>query len=211
MNSPESGPAQSLHDASMTEHGHVEEVMSMHCTVFGKSLIASCGLALALAAGACADADRATDELDREAATADRPTGTMADARGHEGAPITVTGCLQKAEGLNNYVLTEVNRPADSVGTSGRAEGDAVEREQIRAAKHAFRLEGDDDDWEALVGKQVRVVGTYEEGSDIWREMRKDDGKDARNERVDIDHGDLAKIDVDNVEKVADACGQPAK
>jgi hypothetical protein len=194
----------------------------MRRTSLVKGAVASCTLALALAAGACAEDNRTTDQLDRDAAatnTTDRAaTGTTADARGHEGAPITMTGCLQQGEGMNNYILTGVNRPSESTGTSGTAgtAGNAVEREQIRAATHAFRLEGDNDKLKELVGKQVRVAGTYEEGSDLWRKTQRNDQDERGNvdrskrNRIEVEQGDLAKVDVNTIEKIADVCGQAA-
>jgi hypothetical protein len=156
--------------------------------------------------------------------------------RGHEGAPITVTGCLQQGDGMNNFILTGVNRPSQSVGTSGTesapratggtsaaapgaAGGDVVEREQMRAAHHAYRLSGEDDNFKELVGKQVRVVGTMAEGSELWRET--DGQKKGENDhgnldrtnrdRIEVEQGQLARVEVNTVEKVADACGEEGR
>jgi hypothetical protein len=141
-----------------------------------------------------------------------------------------LTGCLQKGDG-RTFILTEINSPRTSVGTSGSSSSNAaVEREQMRAAAHAYRLESDDDkNLEGLVGHQVRVRGTVAERADLPQartgqagaEQRPADqagASDARkNEprsetsRMDretkIDESDLAKIAVASIEGVADACG----
>jgi hypothetical protein len=176
----------------------------MSCAVWSKALMAGGGLVLALSAGACdrnesADIDRDTDRL----ATTD------AGKSGHEGAPITLVGCLQRGSGMNNYILTQVNSPSDSpVATSGQgaAGGDAVQREQMREAKHAYVLDGEGDQLRDLVGKQVRVTGTVEENSELRRETNKRNDADRR-EGLDIDAGDLAKVDVQGVVQIADVCG----
>jgi hypothetical protein len=200
----------------------------MNCRVMSTTFIASCGLALALAAAGCAD--------NREAGV----EGTGAQSAGHEGAPITLTGCLQKGSGMNNFILTQVNEPSGSTPvTKGGDDAQArVEREQLRAARHVYRLSGDNDDFENLVGKQVRVTGTVEENSELQPNAgmksdrdavgtagdenrnaknppadreKVDDRTAAERERVDIDAGDLAEVDVQRVEMVAEACGQAVK
>src|SRR3712207_1448287 len=104
----------------------------MRRTLTSNGLVASCALALALSAAACADDSRPQDDLGRNSAvtnegdraergdnrgvtadTADQRRGEMnrdSNARGHEGAPITLVGCLQKGDGMNDYILTGVNR-----------------------------------------------------------------------------------------------------
>jgi hypothetical protein len=144
----------------------------------------ACGLALAISSAAC-------DRGDRGEA-----------ARGHEGAPIRITGCLQKDPGVTTtFILTRVNEPTQSVGTSGTsADPSAVERERLREAKHAYRLEGDNDQLNQLVGKQVQVQGMIAEDSDLSK-------KQTPEEKRDVDTGDLAKIKVVTMAAVADACG----
>jgi len=155
-------------------------------------LAVSCTVALASVVSAC-NGDRASSNQ----------------ARGHEGAPINLTGCLQKGGGLtSSYVLTQVNEPTRSVGTSGSSQPDVVKQEQMREAKHSYRLDGSDDQLGNLVGKQVRVEGTVAEKSDLNKragEDRKDTDKPA-----DIDTGDLAKVKVNSISAVSDACGNSA-
>ena len=103
------------------------------------------------------------------------------------------------------YILTQVNEPTKSVGTSGSSDANAVQREQIREAKHAYRLEGDDDQLKDLVGKQVRVEGVIAENSDLHKAQQDANKRDAGS-GADIDPGDLAKVDVKSIATVADAC-----
>jgi hypothetical protein len=181
-------------------------------TMSSRALLAG-ALSISLGALACGEANRATDALDpdqnRDMARTERA--------GHEGAPITVMGCLQKADG--DYVVTRVNSPSeDPVATSGDAGRGDVAREHMRAAKHAYSLEGDDDRLEPLVGKQIRVQGTLAEISELRAPGSAADraerpGDDSRavgtsgTDRTDIAHGDLAKIEVSSVEQIAEACG----
>ena len=170
---------------------------------WSKACVAGCSLAMALSVGAC-NRDEAA-EVDRDT---DRMATDTARPRGHEGAPITLTGCLQRGSGMNNFILTQVNSPAESpVATSGKA-GDAVQREQMREAKHAYALEGDDDDaLRTMVGKQVRVTGMIAETSELRREISKPRDTTDRRGTLDIDAGDLAKVDVQGIVQVADVCG----
>jgi hypothetical protein len=193
--------------------------------MFPRTFVAG-SLALALGAAACADGSndgmdgRAQDPANEAAADRRDSAGTTAStATGHEGANITLTGCLQKQDGLmDSFILTQVNEPSGAVGTSGSG----AEREQMRAAKHSYQLEVEDnDDFDKLVGKQVRVTGKLQEMSDLSRgtagstandnragaNNRADGNNRADADRRDIDANDLAKVDVETVTQVADACG----
>ena len=173
---------------------------------WSKACVAGYSLAMALSVGAC-NRDEAT-EIDRD--TDRMATATdIAKLQGHEGAPITLTGCLQRGSGMNSFILTRVNAPAESpVATSGTAGGDAVQREQMREAKHAYALKGDDGDGlRTMVGKQVRVTGAIAETSELRREMSRPRGTTDTRDRLDIDARDLAKVDVQGIVQVADVCG----
>src|SRR5687767_4693248 len=115
----------------------------MSSRLWSKAFVAGCGLAVAMSTAAC-NRDEAA-EVDRDT---DRLATDTSRERGHEGAPITLTGCLQRGSGLNNYILTQVNSPSDTpVATSGKdSSGAAVQREQMREAKHAYVLDGDEKD-----------------------------------------------------------------
>jgi hypothetical protein len=153
-----------------------------------QALTIAAGFAVAAAGAAC---DRAGDR----------------EGRGHKGAAINLVGCLQKSEsGVNQYVLTQVNSPSQSVGTTGSspdAQAGVVAQQQMREAKHAYRLDGDNDQLDRLVGKQVSVEGTIADSSNLNRradEVRKD------NKPADLDAGDLAKVDVKTIAAVSDVC-----
>ena len=155
----------------------------MFLSMSGKTLIA-CGIALVVSSTAC-----------------DQDKNRTAESRGHKGAPINLTGCLQKDGGISTtYILTQVNEPTQSVGTSGSSAPANVDQERMREAKHAYRLSGDDDQLKVLVGKQVKVEGVIAENSDFKK------ANDAA-QRADMDTGDLAKVDVKSVAAIADACG----
>lgn len=153
----------------------------MFSSMSGKTLVA-CGIALAVSSTAC-----------------DKNNSRTAQSRGHEGAPINLTGCLQKDDGIaTTYILTQVNEPTQSVGTSGSTAPN-VDQERAREVKHSYRLSGDNDQLKNLVGKQVKVEGVVAENSDFKKT------NDA--ERRDVDSGDLAKVDVKSVAAIADVCG----
>jgi hypothetical protein len=174
--------------------------------MWSKAFIAGCGLAVGISATACNRDDAA--EVDRDT---DRLAADTSRQPGHEGAPITLTGCLQRGSGLNNYILTQVNAPSETpVATTGKeASGAAVQREQMREAKHAYQLDGDDKDaMRDMVGKQVRVTGTIEETSELRREANETRTAGDRRQGLDIDTGDLAKVDVQGIVQVADVCGE---
>ena len=178
----------------------------MSSKLWSKAFITGCGLAVAMSAAACNRDEAAAVDRDTDRLAAD-----TARERGHEGAPITLNGCLQRGSGLNNYILTQVNQPAETpVATAGKeSSGAAVQREQMREAKHAYELEGDDTDaMRNLVGKQVRVTGTIAETSELRREATETRTAGARREGLDIDTGDLAKVNVQGIVQVADVCGQ---
>jgi hypothetical protein len=170
-----------------------------------KSFITGCALAAALTGTACNRHDAA--EVDRDN---DRLAADTTKDRGHEGAPITVTGCLQRGtSGIDTYILTQVNSPSETpVATAGKdASGAAVQREQMREAKHSYALDnGDKDVMRDMVGKQVRVNGTIKEASELHKEAAKTSTD--RDRRLDIDAGDLAKIDVQGVVQIAEECGK---
>ena len=178
----------------------------MRSSLWSKAFIAGCGLSITMSAAACNRNQAA--EVDRDT---DRLAADTSSRQGHEGAPITVTGCLQRGSGLNNYILTRVNTPSDTpVATSGNGtNGAAVQREQMREAKHAYVLDGEDNDaMRNLIGKQVRVTGTIDESSELHRGTTDSRNSKDRRDGLDIDSGDLAKVDVQGIVQVADVCGE---
>jgi hypothetical protein len=189
-------------------------------------LFATCGLTATLTA-ACGDkADQMSEnpgsKRDQMSANAEnRSVGTSGSFSSNEKKPIDLTGCLQKAGG--SYVITKINKPSPNAApASKKADGSVVEREQAHAAQHAYRLRVEkDDDLEKLVGKQVKVSGTVTETSDLTaRDDRRandlsvgtsgsqDTNHDGKQDRARIRTGDLARVDVDSIQQVAEGCGR---
>jgi hypothetical protein len=180
--------------------------------------VVGCSLAAALAAFGCGG-DRGNAGRSADANGTGQPAAAGADRAAAPGAAasapaennaqpaITLTGCLQKGDGRSDYILTQVNTTPTTVGTSGStaASGDVVGKEQMRAAEHAYKLAGDRDALEPLVGKQIRVNGTVERGSQLNEHDDKGAMKDR--DRSKIDEGDLARVHVASIDSIADACG----
>jgi hypothetical protein len=159
--------------------------------------VMACGFAAVIAAAGCGDRN-----VNRTAAN-----GTAADENNARPS-LTVTGCLQKGSLGSDYILTEVNHSRTGVGTSGSttpAAGDAVGQEQMREATRAYRLAGESDTLEPLVGKQVRVNGTVERRSKLNEHNA--DGTLKERDRTKIDDDDLASLHVASIDRVADSCG----
>jgi hypothetical protein len=178
-------------------------------------LLASCGLAAALTA-ACGNTAGQTVANHPD----NRPVGTSGLAStGNLMKPIDVTGCLQKAG--ESYVLTEISKPnPNAAPTIKKRDGSLVEREQLHAAQHVYRLAADkDDNLERLVGKQVKVSGTVTEASDLTaRDDRRgndltvgtsgdqDKNHDRKQDRALIRTGDLASVDVTSIQPTDGDC-----
>jgi hypothetical protein len=165
--------------------------------MYGRStaLIGCCGIAVALLGPACSQQDRTNGEQQ-----------------------VTLTGCLQEGSGRDTFILTELNR-VDEPAPSSHAASPNVTNEQLRQAEHSYRVEGDDVALRQHVGKRVRITGQLEDTGDLPqrqlsgstgdRDNSMSAGKDSREDRdrLDIDQGDLAKVQADSVEQIADACG----
>jgi hypothetical protein len=129
--------------------------------------------------------------------------------------PITVTGCLQKEGALmTTYIVTGVNEPSQKgIGTTGS--GGAVEREQLRAAANAYRVDPKDDlDMDAMVGRQVRVSGMIAKRADLpaASAVTPNSPDDAKNRSMEkIDTSDLAKIEEASITVVSGSCGGHAE
>jgi hypothetical protein len=194
----------------------------MSYVTVSRALVVSCAIA---AAAACNSSNRGNVNNNGDAnGTADR---TAADVKRDEPRqqPINVTGCLQQGNG-HTYILTRLNEPSQkSVGTSG-APG-AVEREQLREAANAYRIDPQGDvKLDDMIGKQIRVSGMLADRANLAkpeanvapganREERGTSGAAANDanrntDRADIKQGDLAKIDATSVTVVANACGDQA-
>ena len=179
-----------------------------------KHIIATAITTVALATvGACnkeaRDEARNVPPAEQTPITGDAPVADRQDVN----SPITVTGCLQKESGLlTTYIVTAVNEPAQKgAGSSGN--GAAVEREQVREAAHAYRVEPKDKvDMEAMLGKEVRVVGVLTKRADLPAAPSSTGqtgtaGQDQTPKMETIDKGDLAKIEDATIAIVSDSCG----
>ena len=166
-------------------------------------------LAIATAGTACSNNNA------RNSSSTGANTGASNQRSANAGAPMTVTGCLQQVG--RTYVVTRLNEPSrQNVGTTGNAA--AVEREQMRMAANAYRIEGKEQgDWAPMIGKQVRVSGAVKEGADLPRPDASASGdrasatsgsSDDASHRDKIDKGDLAQLDVTSITVVSDNCGQ---
>lgn len=132
------------------------------------------------------------------------------ESRSRKGAsPITVAGCLQKGTG-SDFILTRINEPSKTAGTTGvgastaaRADnsgGGTVEREQLRSAAGAYRVDAAKGvSLSELVGREVRVVGTITENMDLPR-------ANADRDPVQVKQGDLARIEATSVSRTAAEC-----
>jgi hypothetical protein len=147
---------------------------------------------------------RSTDERPPEAVNSQ---GTSAEGR-HVGAPMTLTGCLQKTGGImSTYVLTLVNEPSEAVGTSGAKDPGTVAREQVREAWHSYRLNAEQEDLSRYIGKQIKVTGRLADSADMKRSGDSARAPSNEKSRSDLDAGDLARVDASNIEVVSDSCG----
>lgn len=153
-------------------------------------------------AGAACESRTATD---RPARDGDRAAADQ--NRGHEGAPITLTGCLQRMKRGDTFILTRINT-ANNVGAVGTSGAPPAERQQERAAWHAYRVSGEEDNLKGLVGKQVRVVGTLEELSDLKKERGAAGQQGGRTPDTDIDADELAEVKLTSISLVSDVCGE---
>lgn len=137
---------------------------------------------------------------------------------------VTLTGCLQRGGGAltRGFMLTMLNEPSGSVGTSGSSvtqTGSSVEREQMRMAARTYRLEPKGNlELDQMIGKQVRVTGTVVEpadvpkgnggiGSDADTQRPNRDQRDREAAGTRMDTSDLAKVEITAASIVADACG----
>jgi hypothetical protein len=163
-----------------------------------RRFMAACACAAAVAAAGC------DNSANRNTSSTTPPAG---DVSASKDQPVAITGCLMRGDGRNDFILTKANEP---VGTSGApAEAGTVERKKMEAAARSYRLDGENDQLEKLVGHQIRVSGTLEDTGDLNKAEKSERGTsgEAGKDR-EIKESDLAKIDVKSVESIADTCDQ---
>ena len=185
----------------------------MSYVTISKALVVSCAIAAAAACNNSSNRGNVNGNADANG-TADRnAVDTKRDQPRQQ--PIDVTGCLQQGTG-HTYILTRLNEPSQkSVGTTGTPA--AVEREQLREAANAYRIDPQGDvKLDQMVGKQIRVSGTLAARADLPKpEASGTSGTAASDanrtsDRPDITQGELAKIDATSVTVVSNACGDQA-
>ena len=188
------------------------------------SFRAAAALTAALAVAGCGGAS--------ERASEDQHGASMASGE-HDAnqSPVTLTGCLQRGDG-DEYILTE-NIDTTTVGTSGERNqvgaADRVEPQQRSAAARSYRLnDGNDDQLDELVGQQVRVSGQISDQHDRNRSAvgtsgnetagmrtgnedsdagRRAEERGRNSERQEIASGDLARVEVQSIERTGEPCG----
>jgi len=166
-----------------------------------KIVVAGCAIA---AATACGDSGNSRTEAGAPGASVNREASHSEAVA----SPIVVAGCLQKGDG-SGFILTRINEPNQSVGTAGAndtsasrpgADAGTVEREQLRSAAGAYRVESPDGvNLADLVGREVRVVGTINENMDLPR-------ANGDRDPVQVKEGDLARIQAASVSQTAAEC-----
>ena len=137
---------------------------------------------------------------------------------------MSVTGCLQK--GPTEFIVTQINSPAGPpVDTSGSGSRKGqVARDRAREATHAYTLDGDSERLAAMLGRRVRVVGTFAQDGKLHApgsrvEMPRWGSSTDRavgtsgviaSEREAVNEDDLMKLEVISIEQVASSCGRHA-
>src|SRR5581483_7536761 len=128
----------------------------MHARLF----LAACASAALLSGVACTTNSPANDTDQAKAADRSNAKATATSGDRDTQQPIAVNGCLQKGDG-NDYILTAINEPP---------KGEPVAEQDAKEAEHAYRLHAkntSDDDWDKMVGHQVRVSGTLARRGDV--------------------------------------------
>jgi len=171
--------------------------------------IFACALAVSLAGAACSE--RGQMYSDRSNSSAENNSGGQIgstpqygdNTAGANKTSISVTGCVQKASGMNNYVLTNLTGAQSS--PSQRAQG--------------YRIEGGDK-IDQHIGKQVKVTGWVDSdqsrSTDTTSSTNQRDTTSSNNQRSatgtqasteKMSYKDLPQLHVENVEHVSDNCG----
>lgn len=169
-------------------------------------------VAVGLAALGCNRAGKSSNETSVPSPVSATAPST---AKSHQPEHVSLTGCLQEGS-HGTYILTELNRPAmpDSSNPS------VVAQEDLAAAVHAYRLSASQDQkLSKLVGRTIRVEGALTQPSDLVASNTAAGGPvgtagqgtqtAARvSGRRQISQGDLAKVEVSSVMKIANVCGR---
>jgi hypothetical protein len=154
--------------------------------------------ALTITGVACQDDNDADTDLTE---TLEAPAADSRDAdRDAAPASVRVSGCLQEADG--DYVLT-TNTPEASASQPNQPQS-----AQLAAARDAYRLSGDDDNLEKMLGSRVQVTGTVEERADLpTLEPRGGAAQSQSPKPLDIDPSELAELTVTSIQSTGESCG----
>jgi len=183
-----------------------------------RRVIVACGCTAALTIAAACD----NSSNPQRSSSSSAPAAAPADKSASDNEQVTLTGCLMRGDGRNDFILTKANQP---VGTSGvSSEPGSIPERTREAAERSYRLDGDNDQFNALVGHRVRISGTIKDRGDLGASPdtsasspRGTSGDAGKNQQ--ISESDLAKVDVKSVDSVSDSCDgvnpsgakQPAK
>ena len=184
-----------------------------------RRVIVACGCTAALTFAAACD----NSSSQQRSSSSSAPAAAPADKSVSDNQPVTLTGCLMRGDGRNDFILTKADQPVGTSGASSEPGGSIPERTR-EAAERSYRLDGDNDQLNALVGHRVRVSGTIKDRGALAASPdtsasspRGTSGEAGKNKG--ISESDLAKVDVNSVDSVADSCNganpdaakQPAK
>ena len=137
-------------------------------------------------------------------------SGAAARAADTSKPAVVLTGCLQEKTGmLGDYILTQakpVMSSGTAIGTAGAADGKdskgepkGIEQRQLAQAERSYRLSGESDQLKGNLGHEIRVRGTLIDRGDVAKSDN------------DVSQSDLAKVDVQSVESIADSCNAGAQ
>jgi hypothetical protein len=155
--------------------------------------LAAWTVAAAVAIGGCSNGNR--DSTAGANAGSKAASGTTPDP--NNPLVLTVTGCLQRAEGGNDFILAQASAQPAPVATGGTTESGAAQRQQEQPASGSYRLSGGPDELRDWVGHQVRVTGAVEARGD-----RQSPGANQAGGRMDP-----VRLEVTAAESVAATCG----
>jgi hypothetical protein len=133
------------------------------------------------------------------------------------GQSITVSGCLQQRAG-GHYILTNIHTtPAATSGKAQSAEKarEQIERDELSAAEHSYRLSGQEAALKNMLGHEISVTGTVVERSNLQQPAAgaiepAEPGATGTAGTIGLERpitpDDLAKIQVNSVDDIALSC-----
>jgi hypothetical protein len=156
--------------------------------------IVVCALAIASGGAACSERGQMYSDQSNSSGQSNTPGQNSSinqnnstaqnrdDASATNRTSVTVTGCVQQASGMSNYVLTNLRG----------SEGSPEQRAQ------GYRIESGDN-IKQHVGKQVKVTG--------WIDSQHSGSSQGHESSSQMSYSDLQQLHVENVEPVSNNCG----